>query len=164
MPRTCEESGAHQGDFGHWQNRVVRRTAHRHGQEWVSLDEPRRAGAARARGSRVGLKARRRLSRRRVGQGGASWQNGFVQIVFAEVPCNCSSARKTPSIRRISNGCTGTGRARFVKGYSLGDGTLPQLETPGVRRSHDFVFQAGQPEDIRLAYRRAMRLPVESAR
>ena len=56
------------------------------------------------------------------------------------------------------------GRDVFVKGYSLGDGTLPQLGTPGVRRSHDFVFQAGQPGDIRLAYRRAMGLPLESPR
>jgi 5,5'-dehydrodivanillate O-demethylase len=50
------------------------------------------------------------------------------------------------------------GRDVFVKGYSRADGTLPQLGTPGVRRGHDFVFQAGQPEEIRLAYRRAMGL------
>jgi 5,5'-dehydrodivanillate O-demethylase len=49
------------------------------------------------------------------------------------------------------------GRDLFVKGYS--QGTLPPIGTPGVRRSHEFVFQAGQPEEIRLAYRRAMGLP-----
>ena len=53
------------------------------------------------------------------------------------------------------------GRDVFVKGYSLGDGALPQLGTPGVSRGHDFVFQAGQPEEIRVAYRRAMGFPVE---
>ena len=54
------------------------------------------------------------------------------------------------------------GRDVFVKGYSRG--ALPPLGTPGVRRSHEFVFQAGQPEEIRLAYRRAMGLPIDPAR
>jgi 5,5'-dehydrodivanillate O-demethylase len=55
------------------------------------------------------------------------------------------------------------GRDVFLKGYSLADGALPRLGTPGVTRGHDFVFQAGQPPEIRLAYRRAMGLPAEPA-
>jgi 5,5'-dehydrodivanillate O-demethylase len=56
------------------------------------------------------------------------------------------------------------GRDFFAKGYSLADGATPRLGTPGVTRGHGFVFQAGQPEAIRLAYRRAMGLPPEPAR
>jgi 5,5'-dehydrodivanillate O-demethylase len=55
------------------------------------------------------------------------------------------------------------GRDVFLKGYSLGDAALPRLGTPGVTRGPDFVFQAGQPPEIRLAYRRAMGLPAEPA-
>jgi len=55
------------------------------------------------------------------------------------------------------------GREHFVKGYSRTDGNALRGSTPGVVRGHDFVFQAGQPETIRCAYRRAMGLPVEPA-
>ncbi len=55
------------------------------------------------------------------------------------------------------------GRDYFVKGYSRADGTTPRGGAQGLALGHDFVFQAGQPEEIRCAYRRAMGLPVEPA-
>jgi len=54
-------------------------------------------------------------------------------------------------------------RESFVKGYSREDANRPRAGTPGVIVRNDFVFQAGQPEEIRAAYRRAMGLPAEGA-
>ena len=50
------------------------------------------------------------------------------------------------------------GREHFVKGYSLADRDRPRVGTPGVIVRDDFVFQAGQPEAVRSAYRKAMGL------
>ena len=47
----------------------------------------------------------------------------------------------------------------FLKGFSLADRDRPRVGTPGVIVRDDFVFQAGQPEEIRAAYRKAMGLP-----
>jgi hypothetical protein len=52
-----------------------------------------------------------------------TWRNGFVQIVFSEIPCNWF-----------------------------------QCGTPIPVLPAGFVFQAGQPEEVRVAYRRAMGL------
>lgn len=50
------------------------------------------------------------------------------------------------------------GRDQFLKGYSLADRDRPRVGTPGVIVRDDFVFQAGQPEAVRSAYRKAMGL------
>jgi 5,5'-dehydrodivanillate O-demethylase len=50
------------------------------------------------------------------------------------------------------------GRDYYVKGYPRVDGTKVRGGTPGVTLRHDFVFQAGQPEEVRQAYRKAMGL------
>jgi 5,5'-dehydrodivanillate O-demethylase len=56
------------------------------------------------------------------------------------------------------------GRRHFVEGYSRGEADTASLGTPGVvRRSGDFIFQAGQPEEVRAAYRRAMGLEPRRA-
>jgi 5,5'-dehydrodivanillate O-demethylase len=52
------------------------------------------------------------------------------------------------------------GRQHFVDGYARASAGATHVGTPGVPRRYDFVFQAGQPEEIRLAYRRAMGLDV----
>ena len=51
------------------------------------------------------------------------------------------------------------GRDYYVKGYPRADGTTVRGGTPGVTLRHDFVFQAGQPDEVRAAYRKAMGLP-----
>jgi 5,5'-dehydrodivanillate O-demethylase len=59
------------------------------------------------------------------------------------------------------NGCVGLpiiGRRHFIEGYSIAEGVPRRERTPGPLVRHDFIFQAGQPEHIRLAYRRAMGL------
>jgi 5,5'-dehydrodivanillate O-demethylase len=59
------------------------------------------------------------------------------------------------------NGCVRLpiiGRQQFVDGYPLAEGIARRERTPGLLVRHDFIFQAGQPEEIRLAYRRAMGL------
>jgi len=53
------------------------------------------------------------------------------------------------------------GRQHFVDGYSRAHGDKRRERTPGLILRHDFIFQAGQPEEIRLAYRRAMGLEAE---
>jgi 5,5'-dehydrodivanillate O-demethylase oxygenase subunit len=50
------------------------------------------------------------------------------------------------------------GRDHFVKGYSLTERDRARVGTPGVIVRDDFVFQAGQPESVRSAYRKAMGL------
>jgi 5,5'-dehydrodivanillate O-demethylase len=55
------------------------------------------------------------------------------------------------------------GRKYFVDGYSREAINTRPAGTPGVPLRKDFVFQAGQPEEIRMAYRRAMGLDVEVA-
>jgi len=50
------------------------------------------------------------------------------------------------------------GRDHFVKGYSLTSLNRARVGTPGVIVRDDFVFQAGQPEAVRIAYRKAMGL------
>jgi 5,5'-dehydrodivanillate O-demethylase len=50
------------------------------------------------------------------------------------------------------------GREYFVNGYSRADVDRPRGGTPGVVMRDDFIFQAGQPDAIRAAYRRAMGL------
>jgi 5,5'-dehydrodivanillate O-demethylase len=50
------------------------------------------------------------------------------------------------------------GRRGFVEGYSRAEMERRRERTPGLQLGHDFIFQAGQPEEIRLAYRRAMGL------
>ena len=56
------------------------------------------------------------------------------------------------------------GRRYFVDGYSRADVDRPRGGTPGVALRHDFIFQAGQPDEIRAAYRRAMGLDAEPRR
>ena len=50
------------------------------------------------------------------------------------------------------------GRERFVKGVSRGGVTREISGTPGPVLPDGFVFQAGQPEEVRAAFRRAMGL------
>jgi len=51
------------------------------------------------------------------------------------------------------------GRRRFVNGYSRTTELYQEARgTPGPILPEGFVFQSGQPEDIRLAYRKAMGL------
>jgi 5,5'-dehydrodivanillate O-demethylase len=53
------------------------------------------------------------------------------------------------------------GRERFVNGFPRAELDRPRESTPGVIFPKDFVFLAGQPEEIRLEYRRAMGFPEE---
>jgi 5,5'-dehydrodivanillate O-demethylase len=55
------------------------------------------------------------------------------------------------------------GREHFVKGFSLADTDRPRVGTPGVIVRDDFVFQAGQPDEVRRAYRRAMGVPEDAS-
>ena len=55
------------------------------------------------------------------------------------------------------------GREHFVKGFSRADTDRPRVGTPGVIVRDDFVFQAGQPDEVRRAYRRAMGVPEDGA-
>jgi 5,5'-dehydrodivanillate O-demethylase len=48
------------------------------------------------------------------------------------------------------------GRDGFVNGYSRAEADRRRERTPGLVLNEDFIFQAGQPEEVRLAYRRAM--------
>jgi 5,5'-dehydrodivanillate O-demethylase len=48
------------------------------------------------------------------------------------------------------------GREGFVNGYSRAEANRRRERTPGLVLNEDFIFQAGQPEEVRLAYRRAM--------
>jgi 5,5'-dehydrodivanillate O-demethylase oxygenase subunit len=50
------------------------------------------------------------------------------------------------------------GRDRFVKGYPQADIDQRPGGTRGLSLGRDFVFQSGQPAEIRAAYRRAMGL------
>lgn len=62
------------------------------------------------------------------------------------------------------NGCVRLpiiGRDGFVNGYSRGEINKRRESTPGLILPEGFTFQAGQPEEIRRAYRRAMGLPLE---
>src|SRR5262250_180097 len=55
-------------------------------------------------------------------------------------------------------------RQRYVKGFPK-DQVAPEIaKTPGPILPEGFVFLAGQPEEVRSAYRRAMGLDRESAR
>jgi 5,5'-dehydrodivanillate O-demethylase len=53
-------------------------------------------------------------------------------------------------------------RARFVDGFPRAELEL-RIATPGPVLPQGFVFQAGQPEEVRRAYRSAMGLDVERA-
>ena len=50
------------------------------------------------------------------------------------------------------------GREYFVNGYAQADAVKRRERTPGMLLPDGFVFQAGQPEDVRQAYRKAMGL------
>lgn len=52
-------------------------------------------------------------------------------------------------------------RERFVKGPPRAEIDRAVGRTPGPVLPPGFVFQAGQPEEVRAAYRRAMGLPVD---
>jgi 5,5'-dehydrodivanillate O-demethylase len=59
------------------------------------------------------------------------------------------------------NRCIGLpiiGRDRYVKGFSRTELYQEARGTPGPILPEGFVFQAGQPEEIRLAYQKAMGL------
>jgi 5,5'-dehydrodivanillate O-demethylase len=55
------------------------------------------------------------------------------------------------------------GRERYVKGSPRTSLYREASGTPGPVLPEGFVFQSGQPEEIRMAYRRAMGLDVEPA-
>jgi 5,5'-dehydrodivanillate O-demethylase oxygenase subunit len=55
------------------------------------------------------------------------------------------------------------GRRGFVDGYSREEMDRRRERTPGLQLGHDFIFQAGQPDDVRAAYRRAMGLPPQGS-
>jgi 5,5'-dehydrodivanillate O-demethylase len=55
------------------------------------------------------------------------------------------------------------GRDAFVNGYSRDDVRKRRERTPGLVVREEFIFQAGQPAEIRRAFREAMGLPVEPA-
>jgi 5,5'-dehydrodivanillate O-demethylase len=55
-------------------------------------------------------------------------------------------------------------RDRYVKGFSRAQLYREASGTPGPVLPDGFVFQAGQPEEVRRAYRRAMGLDVEPPR
>jgi 5,5'-dehydrodivanillate O-demethylase len=50
------------------------------------------------------------------------------------------------------------GREYFVNGYAQADAVKRRERTPGMLLPDGFVFQAGQPEEIRQAFRKAMGL------
>jgi len=52
------------------------------------------------------------------------------------------------------------GRDFFLKGYSAAEGEKRE-RTPGLAQRRDFPFLTGQPEEIRVAFRRAMGLDPE---
>jgi 5,5'-dehydrodivanillate O-demethylase len=52
-------------------------------------------------------------------------------------------------------------RDRFVNGFPRADLHRRTGRTPGPLLPDGFVFQAGQPEEVRAAYRRAMGLEPE---
>ena len=56
------------------------------------------------------------------------------------------------------------GRDRFIAGYSLAD--VREGKVPAILYPPSFVFQAGQPDEILQAYRRAMGMEemVEASR
>jgi hypothetical protein len=54
-------------------------------------------------------------------------------------------------------------RERFVYGFPRAE-LERRIATPGPVLPQGFVFQAGQPEEVREAYRQAMGLDVERAR
>jgi 5,5'-dehydrodivanillate O-demethylase len=55
-------------------------------------------------------------------------------------------------------------RERYVKGFSRASLYREASGTPGPVLPEGFVFQAGQPDEVRRAYRRAMGLDLESPR
>ena len=55
-------------------------------------------------------------------------------------------------------------RERFVKGFPRAQSYREASGTPGPVLPDGFVFQAGQPEEVRLAYRQAMGLDIEPPR
>jgi 5,5'-dehydrodivanillate O-demethylase len=66
-----------------------------------------------------------------------------------------------------ANGCIGLpiiDRERFVKGFPRAQLYREASGTPGPVLPEGFVFQAGQPEEVRAAYRKAMGLDVEPPR
>jgi hypothetical protein len=54
-------------------------------------------------------------------------------------------------------------RARFVKGFPRTEITNEVRRTPGPVLPQGFVFLAGQPEEVRVAFRRAMGLDLQRA-
>ena len=52
-------------------------------------------------------------------------------------------------------------RARFVQGFPRTELTNEVRRTPGPVLPQGFPFLSGQPEEVRLAYRRAMGMDVE---
>ena len=54
-------------------------------------------------------------------------------------------------------------RARFVNGFPRTEITNEVRRTPGPVLPQGFVFLAGQPEEVRVAFRRAMGLDVQRA-
>jgi 5,5'-dehydrodivanillate O-demethylase len=50
-------------------------------------------------------------------------------------------------------------RERWVKGFPREKMSSEIQKTPGPMLPDGFVFQAGQPEDVRAAYQKAMGLP-----
>jgi 5,5'-dehydrodivanillate O-demethylase len=55
-------------------------------------------------------------------------------------------------------------RERYVKGFPRAQLYREAAGTPGPILPEGFVFQAGQPEEVRAAYRKAMGLDVEPPR
>ena len=55
-------------------------------------------------------------------------------------------------------------RARFVNGFPRTEITNEVRRTPGPVLPEGFPFLAGQPEEVRMAYRRAMGLEIGPAR
>ena len=55
-------------------------------------------------------------------------------------------------------------RERFVKGFPRAQLYREASGTPGPVLPDGFVFQAGQPEEVRKAYRQAMGLDIEPPR
>ena len=55
-------------------------------------------------------------------------------------------------------------RERYIKGFPRATLYREASGTPGPVLPDGFVFQAGQPEEVRMAYRRAMGLEIEPSR
>jgi 5,5'-dehydrodivanillate O-demethylase len=55
------------------------------------------------------------------------------------------------------------GREYFVNGYARDDMQKRRERTPGLVLREEFIFQAGQPEEVRRAFRQAVGLPVDPA-